>query len=138
MRAENRPPSRKSTLLCVVCQSSEAAFHCLMSSGLFHAAHTASRLAFTTVSTVIFMDVLSLSGGLAGVGLVAAFARRRKLAQLVGRAPRPRHQLAAAVPAAPAQDALPAPAAERAFERADQRLGGLGRQVGVAALTARA
>src|SRR5687767_15074464 len=57
MRAENLPPSRRSTVLRVVCQSSEALFHCLMSSGLFHACQTESRLAFTTLSTVIFMRV---------------------------------------------------------------------------------
>ena len=34
LRDENVPPSRRSTEAEVVCQSSEAAFHCLMSSGV--------------------------------------------------------------------------------------------------------
>src|SRR5688572_2441895 len=57
MRAENLPPSRRSTVLAVVCQSSEAAFHCLTSSGAFQAAQTAFRSALTRASTVIFIWV---------------------------------------------------------------------------------
>jgi hypothetical protein len=34
MREENFPPSRKSTVAVVVRQSSDAAFHCLMSAGV--------------------------------------------------------------------------------------------------------
>ena len=34
MREENAPPSRRSTLALVACQSPAAAFHALMSSGL--------------------------------------------------------------------------------------------------------
>src|SRR5688572_12766792 len=56
MRAMNLPPSRRSTALFAVCQSSCAVFHCLMSAGLFHASHTGVRSAFTRVSTVVFMD----------------------------------------------------------------------------------
>src|SRR5687767_8072075 len=55
MRVTNLPPSRRSTVLRGVCQSSEAAFHCLMSSGLFHAPQTVFTSAFTSVSTVIFI-----------------------------------------------------------------------------------
>jgi hypothetical protein len=35
MRDEKAPPARKSTLDFVVCQSSDAEFHSLMSSGVF-------------------------------------------------------------------------------------------------------
>jgi len=45
----------------VVCQSSDAAFHCLMSAGLVYASQTCSMGAATLVSTVIFMSVF-LSG----------------------------------------------------------------------------
>src|SRR3954469_11142286 len=58
MRAENAPPSRRSTVLRVVCQLSCGEFHCTMSSGLFQTFQTALAGAFTTVSTVIFMAVL--------------------------------------------------------------------------------
>ena len=34
MREENAPPSRRSTVAFVVCQSGDAAFHCVMSSGV--------------------------------------------------------------------------------------------------------
>src|SRR5688572_19842138 len=57
IRDENFPPSRKSTVLRVVCQSSCAAFHCLMSSGLLQAFHTRSSGALTKLSTVIFWVV---------------------------------------------------------------------------------
>src|SRR5918995_3689501 len=57
MRALNLPPSRRSTSLSVVCQSSWAAFHCLMSSGLFQASQTLAIGALTAVSTVIFTVV---------------------------------------------------------------------------------
>ncbi len=33
MREENWPPTRRSTVAAVVCQSSDAAFHCLIASG---------------------------------------------------------------------------------------------------------
>src|SRR5262249_10849624 len=55
MRAENLPPSRRSTALRVVCQLSCGEFHCTMSSGLLHALQIWFNGAFTTVSTVIFM-----------------------------------------------------------------------------------
>ncbi len=42
MRDEKAPPTRKSTADLVVCQSSDAAFHCLMSPGVFQARHTCS------------------------------------------------------------------------------------------------
>ena len=54
MRDENWPPTRRSTVEAVVCQSSDAAFHRLMSSGLVHACQTFSTGAATVVSTVIF------------------------------------------------------------------------------------
>lgn len=57
MRAQNLPPSRKSTLARGVCQSGEAAFHCSMARGSFHAAHTRSMGAWTLVSTVIFLGM---------------------------------------------------------------------------------
>src|ERR1700753_1634759 len=53
MRDENAPPGRKSTVELVVCQSSEAVFHCLMSSGEFQACQTCSIGASTLVSMVI-------------------------------------------------------------------------------------
>lgn len=34
MREENRPPGRRSTVDAVVCQSSDAACHCMMSAGV--------------------------------------------------------------------------------------------------------
>src|SRR6185503_8425052 len=55
MRAENSPPSRRSTALRVVCHVSWGVFHCTMSSGLFQTLQTWFGWAFTTVSTVIFM-----------------------------------------------------------------------------------
>jgi len=61
MREENAPPSRKSTVAAVVCQSSDAAFHCLMSSGVVQARQTYSMGAATVVSTVIFMCDASYS-----------------------------------------------------------------------------
>src|SRR5262245_23795621 len=54
MRALNVPPSRRSTQLLVVCQSSWGAFHCRMSDGVFQAAQTSLKGALTAVSTVIF------------------------------------------------------------------------------------
>src|SRR5215217_975902 len=58
MRDENWPPTRRSTVEAVVCQSSDAAFHRLMSSGVVHARQTSSTGAATVVSTVIFMAAL--------------------------------------------------------------------------------
>src|ERR1700722_14971825 len=55
MRDEKDPPARKSTLAAVVCQSSEGAFHCLMSSGVVQAFQTCLIGAATFVSTVIFI-----------------------------------------------------------------------------------
>lgn len=51
---QNFPPSRRSTVLWVVCQSAEAAFHCLISSVLLQASQTLLRSAFTRVSMAIF------------------------------------------------------------------------------------
>src|SRR4051812_46759515 len=59
MRDENAPPTRKSTVAAVVCQSSDAAFHCLMSSGVVQARQISSIGAAIVVSTVIFMFVCS-------------------------------------------------------------------------------
>src|SRR5690606_27576331 len=56
MRERKVPPSRRSTVLSVVCQSSDAAFHCLMSAGLLCASQTCCSGAFTMVSTVIFIS----------------------------------------------------------------------------------
>src|SRR6185436_10626398 len=50
--------SRRSTVLLVVCQSGDAAFQRLMSSGSFQASQTLGSLAFTTVSMSIFMGWL--------------------------------------------------------------------------------
>src|SRR6266853_6535711 len=55
MRDEKAPPTRKSTVAPVVCQSSDAAFHCLISSGVVQARQTSSIGAAILVSTVIFM-----------------------------------------------------------------------------------
>jgi len=54
MRDEKAPATRKSTSDFVVCQSSDAEFHCLMSSGVFQARQTCSMGAEILVSTVIF------------------------------------------------------------------------------------
>src|SRR5690606_441245 len=51
---EKAPPTRRSTVAAVVCQSSDAAFHCLMSSGVVYARHTSSTGAAMRASTVIF------------------------------------------------------------------------------------
>src|SRR4030095_16206745 len=59
MRDRNLPPSRRSTLLLVVCQSSEALFHFLISPGLFQASQTGVKPALTTVSTVIVIGCSS-------------------------------------------------------------------------------
>src|SRR6185369_13745895 len=56
---ENWPTTRRSTAAAVVSQSSDAAFHRLMSSGVVHARQTSSTGAATVVSTVIFMAALS-------------------------------------------------------------------------------
>src|SRR4029077_9307239 len=58
MREEKAPPVRKSTLAAVVCQSSDAAFHCLMFSGVVYARQTCSTGAATVVSTLIFKESL--------------------------------------------------------------------------------
>src|SRR5437879_9004203 len=55
MRDEKEPPARRSTDALVVCQSSDAVFHCLMSSGVVQARQTSSTGALTIVSMVIFM-----------------------------------------------------------------------------------
>src|SRR3954447_8908858 len=59
IRDENWPPARRSTVAAVVCQSSEAAFHCLMSSGVVHARQTSSIGATIFVSTAILSVITS-------------------------------------------------------------------------------
>ncbi|WP_242651039.1 hypothetical protein [Yoonia tamlensis] len=51
IRDENLPPARKSTVAAVVCQSSEAAFHYIISAGVVQQAQTVWIVAFTVVST---------------------------------------------------------------------------------------
>src|ERR1700730_4571543 len=63
--------------------------------------------------------------------------RRPVLFQLLGRTDRTDDQLSAAVRAAPAQPRLRAVPAEGAFKAADHGIGGLGRQVLVAAFAIR-
>src|SRR5262245_33753699 len=55
MREWKRPPSRRSTLLRVVCHSSVGVFQRRISSGSLQALQTASSGALTAVSTVTFM-----------------------------------------------------------------------------------
>ena len=55
MREEKAPPTCKSTLAAVVCQSSEAAFHWVMWLGVVQAFQTCSVGAAIFVSTVIFI-----------------------------------------------------------------------------------
>ena len=55
MRDEKSPPTRRSTVADVVCQSSDAAFHCTMSSGFVYRRQTVASGAATVVSTVIFI-----------------------------------------------------------------------------------
>lgn len=57
MRDENLPPSRRSTVLAVVCQSGEAVFQTWMSSGELYARQTSAMGAWTMLETVIFMVV---------------------------------------------------------------------------------
>jgi hypothetical protein len=51
------PAFAQIAVLRVVCQSSWAVFHCLVSAGLFQASQSLFSSAFATVSTVIFMGV---------------------------------------------------------------------------------
>lgn len=55
MRELNLPPVLRSTVDEVVCQSGEAVFQILMSSGVVYADHTACNGAGITVDTVICM-----------------------------------------------------------------------------------
>ncbi len=57
--------------------------------------------------------------------------------QRVGRTNRPRDEVAAAVGTAAREHVLRTPSAERALERADARLGGIRRQIAVAAFAVR-
>src|SRR5947209_13679576 len=59
IRDEKAPPTRKSTADLVVCQSSDAAFHWLMSSGELHARQTSWTGAPTWVSTVILVGLMA-------------------------------------------------------------------------------
>jgi hypothetical protein len=54
IREENLPPGRRSTLEAVVCQSGDAVFQSLMSSGVVYAAQTTGKGAAICVETVIF------------------------------------------------------------------------------------
>src|SRR5690606_16638298 len=56
MRERKLPPSRRSTELWVVCQSSDAAFHCMMSPGVFQARQTSAMGALARASMVIFTE----------------------------------------------------------------------------------
>src|SRR6266571_709625 len=79
------------------------------------------------------------SGGfLAAARFVDAFRRRRILHELVHGTARPRNELTPAVGARAAQDFARARAAERALEGTNEGLGGVGREIAVAALAVRA
>src|SRR5256885_6331624 len=79
------------------------------------------------------------SGGfLAAARFVDAFRRRRMLHELVHGTARPRNELTPAVWAHAAQDFAHARAAERALEGTNEGLGGVGREIAVAALAVRA
>src|SRR6266480_3174751 len=79
------------------------------------------------------------SGGfLAAAGFVDAFRRRRILHELVHGTARPRNELTPAVGAHAAQDFARARAAEGALEGTNESLGGVGREIAVAALAVRA
>src|SRR3954462_11205226 len=69
----------------------------------------------------------------AAFGLQDAFRRRGILRELFGRAARAAHQLAAAVRAFPREHVGRAAFAECALERADERTGGVTREVRIAA-----
>src|SRR5438128_11157868 len=75
MRDEKVPPTRKSTSDFVVCQSSLAAFHCLMSSGAFHARQTCSIGAAILVSTMILFVMTFLKGPQGQQSLQTAIAQ---------------------------------------------------------------
>src|SRR6185369_9506366 len=64
---------------------------------------------------------------------VDAFRRGGIFGELFGRSSRPGDELSAAVRTLPLEDIARAGAAERAFKRADDRVGGLWRQVTVTA-----
>src|SRR5689334_690834 len=63
MREEKAPPSRRSTVALVVCQSSDAAFHFIMSAGVVYARQTCSMGAATVVSTLSLMGTSSFVVG---------------------------------------------------------------------------
>jgi hypothetical protein len=75
IRDKNELPSRKSTVLTVVCQSTEAAFHLLMWSGLFHADRTESIYERTRVSTAIFIAIDFIESVVLGRALTGRFRR---------------------------------------------------------------
>jgi hypothetical protein len=60
MRDINFPPVRKSFSAKGVCQSGDALHHFVMCSGAFQNFHTFSTGAFTVVSTVILLNVVSI------------------------------------------------------------------------------
>ena len=66
IREENLPPSRRSTDAEVVCQSAEAVFQTMMSSGVVYALQTSTKGAETTYETMIFMWTPKLAGALCG------------------------------------------------------------------------
>lgn len=63
IRDENLPPGLRSTVDEVVCQSGEAVFQAMMSSGVVYEAQTNCKGAATTVETVIFKTNLSYKLG---------------------------------------------------------------------------
>ena len=65
IRDENFPATRRSPAAAVVCQSGDALFQALMSSGELRARQTSAMGAATTVETVIFTGVPEGSGKVA-------------------------------------------------------------------------
>jgi hypothetical protein len=55
IRDEKDPPTRRSTAALVVCQSSDAVFHTLMSSGVVYALQALATGASMSASTTIFI-----------------------------------------------------------------------------------
>src|SRR5262245_52186535 len=106
------------------------------SSGLNRSGKTRnpSRSYWSRWAWVSFIADLRLRRLGAALRLELALGRGREFGQLVGRPDRSAHQLAAAVRALAAEHRVGACAAERAFERADPRLGRSRRQIAIAAL----
>ncbi|CAN0623309.1 protein of unknown function [Burkholderia multivorans] len=87
------------------------------------------------VTRADYAVAIGRSGRRAAAGLVNAPRGCGMRGKLAGGAARARDQLAAAVRAAALQHVVRARRAERAFERADPRVAGIGRQILVAAFT---